>query len=259
MKTVSRALVLLSCLATTSVGAEDAAKQRLDALIASYKALPAYADHGEVTLVVKVGERTLKQVSQASLSFSKPNKLDVRTEFVRIVSDGATLTTVVVPLKKFQTTAVPRKFTEAALRGGPLGAIEFGGVAGLPIVHVLNLVIGDNPARLIEDFAPKLLAEPDMMVEGTSYQVLRLDEADNDDWRFLIDPKTGLLAFVDLVIEGGCHEVVDCRFGHPCRFPPMVCRRRLDHRPKGRSVRLHCAGRIHRRRQARRGCRQGRR
>ena len=105
-------------------------------------------------------------------------------------------------MKKFQTIPAPRKFAESSLRGGPLGAIEFGGLAGLPLVHVLNLVIGDEPERLIQDFTPSILAEPDQVVEGTSYRVLRLDESDNHDWRFLIDPKTGLLAFVDLVVEG---------------------------------------------------------
>ena len=203
MKTASRAaLLLLVGLLATSRAADDEPKRRLDALIASYKALPAYADHGEVTLVVKVGDRAVKQVGKASIAFSRPNKLDVRTEMVRIVSDGTTLTKVVDPLKKYQATPVPKRFNEAALRTGPLGAVEFGGIAGLPIVHVLNLVVGDDPRRLIEDFAPKLVIEPDATVDGLAYQVLRLDEADNDDWRFLIDPKTGLLAFVDLVVEG---------------------------------------------------------
>jgi thiol-disulfide isomerase/thioredoxin len=72
----------------------------------------------------------------------------------------------------------------------------------LPLVHVLNLVIGDDPERLIYDFTPKVLVEPDLVVDGTSYQVLRLDESDNHDWRFLIDPKSGLIRFVDLVVEG---------------------------------------------------------
>ena len=181
---------------------EPEAKARLDALIASYRAIPSYADHGEVTLVVKVGGRELKQSHKASIAFARPNKLDVRTDLVRILSDGSNLTEVVSPLKKYFVTPTPRPFAESMLRGGPLGAIEFGGVAGIPLVHVLNLVIGDEPERLIFDFTPKVLAEADQVVNGVSYRVLRLDESDNFDWRFLIDPKTGLLAFVDLVVEG---------------------------------------------------------
>jgi thiol-disulfide isomerase/thioredoxin len=178
------------------------AKARLDALIAAYRALPAYADHGEVTLVVKVGARELKQVQKASIAFARPNKVDVRTVLVRVVCDGSNVTSSVAPLKKYLVSPAPKKFAESSLRGGPLGSIEFGGVAGLPVVHVLSLVIGDEPERLIYDFTPKVLAEDDQVIDGVSYKVLRLDESDNHDWRFLIDPKTGLLSYIDLVVEG---------------------------------------------------------
>jgi thiol-disulfide isomerase/thioredoxin len=178
------------------------AKVRLDALIAAYRALPSYADQGEVTLIVKVGDRELKQVQKASIAFTRPNKLDVQTNLIRLLSDGKNVTTSVTPLKKYHLTPLPKKFAESTLRGGPLGAVEFGGLPGLPLVHVLNLVIGDDPERLIYDFTPRVLAEPDLVVDGTSYQVLRLDESDNHDWRFLIDPKSGLIRFVDLVVEG---------------------------------------------------------
>ena len=181
---------------------EPETKARLDALIAAYRALPAYADQGAVTLVVKVGDRELKQVQKASITFARPNKLDVRTDLVRVVSDGSNVTSSVAPLKKYYVSPAPKKFAESSLRGGPLGSIEFGGVAGLPLVHVLSLVIGDEPERLIYDFTPRILAEADQVVEGVAYKVLRLDESDNHDWRFLIDPKTGLLGFIDLVVEG---------------------------------------------------------
>jgi hypothetical protein len=181
---------------------EPEAKARLNALIGAYRALPAYSDHGEVKLVVKVGDRELKQAQKASIAFARPNKLDVQTDLVRLVCDGSNVTSSVAPLKKYFVSPAPKKFAESTLRGGAIGAIEFGGIAGLPLVHVLNLVIGDDPERLIYDFTPKVLAEPDQVVEGVSYKVLRLDESDNHDWRFLIDPKSGLLSFVDLVVEG---------------------------------------------------------
>jgi len=178
------------------------AKARLDALIAAYRALPAYADHGEVTLVVKVGARELRQVQKASIAFARPNKVEVRTELVRVVSDGSNVTSSVAPLKKYFVSPAPKKFTESSLRGGALGSIEFGGIVGLPVVHVLSLVIGHEPERLIYDFTPKVLAEDDQVIDGVAYKVLRLDESDNHDWRFLIDPKTGLLSYIDLVVEG---------------------------------------------------------
>ena len=181
---------------------EPEARARLDALIASYRTLPGYADHGSVTLTVKVGGVDRTRVQPASIAFARPGKLDVRTELVRVVSDGSNVTSVVAPLKKYYVTAAPKILAESAIRSGPLGSIEFGGLVGLPIVHVLSLVLGHEPERLIQDFSPRVLAEPDQVVDGVSYHVLRLDESDNHDWRFLIDPKSGLLGFIDLVVEG---------------------------------------------------------
>ena len=178
------------------------AKARFAALIAAYRALPAYADQGEVVVVTEVNGQPIRRVSKASIAFVRPNRLDVETEFVRVLSDGKTVTEVNLPLKKYRVTPAPNPFREAMIRGGPLGSVEFGGMAGLPLAHILNLVIGHEPERLVADFAPKLVVEPDQEVDGTTYQVLRLDEADNHDWRFLIDPKTGLIAQVDLAIEG---------------------------------------------------------
>ena len=192
--------------AATFATSSPEAKARLDALIAAYRALPAYADHGEVVVLTRVGERTTRQVKKGSIAFVRPDKLDVATDLVRVVSDGSTVTEVNLPLKKYQALPVPRPFRESAIRGGPLGSVEFGGMAGLALAHVLNLVIGVEPERLINDFAPKLVIEPDEEVDGVKYSVLRLDEADNHDWRFLIDPKTGLIAHVDLAIEGTATE-----------------------------------------------------
>ena len=178
------------------------ARARFDALIAAYRALPAYADHGAVVVTTQVGDRTIRREQPASVAFVRPNQLAVTTDLVRLVADGTTVHEVNVPLKKVRDTPSPTPFREAMLRGGALGSVEFGGMAGLPMAHVLNLVIGHEPERLVEDFAPKLVVEPDQEVDGTTYQVLRFDEADNHDWRFLIDPKTGLIAHVDLAIEG---------------------------------------------------------
>ena len=189
-------------LPTAPIVATPEARTRFDALIAAYRALPAYADHGEVVVVTEVNGQTVRRVTKASIAFVRPDQLDVETEFVRVLSDGKTVTEVNLPLKKYRVTPTPHPFREAMIRGGPLGSVEFGGMAGLPLAHVLNLVIGHEPERFIADFAPKLVVEPDQELDGTTYQVLRFDEADNHDWRFLIDPKTGLIAQVDLAIEG---------------------------------------------------------
>ena len=180
---------------------DPAAKAVLDGLVAAYKALPGYSDEGTVTLVARVGDQTRTETQKARIQFARPDKLVVETDLVRLVSDGKTATAVVNPFRKYQSGPAPARFGESAFRNGPLGAIEFGGVMGLPLVHALNLVTGDDPNRLIFDFAPKLVAEPDREVDGKTLRSLRLDEADNFDWRFLVDPKTGLLAAIELATD----------------------------------------------------------
>lgn len=182
------------------------ARVRFDALVAAYRALPAYADHGTVTVATSLGDRTTTRTTPASIRFARPNRLDVATDLVRVVADGSNVHEVNIPLKTVRTTPSPEPFREAMLRGGTLGSVEFGGMAGLPLAHVLNLVIGVEPERLVNDFAPKLVIEPDQTVDEVAYQVLRFDEADNHDWRLLIDPKTGLIAHVDLAIEGDAQK-----------------------------------------------------
>lgn len=178
------------------------ARARFDALIAAYRALPAYADHGAVTVLTAIGDRTALRTTPASIRFVRPNRLDVTTDLVRVVADGSSVHEVVIPLKTVRTIPSPEPFREAILRGGALGSVEFGGMAGLPLAHVLNLVIGVEPERLVNDFAPKLVVEPDQVIDGATYQVLRFDEADNHDWRLLIEPISGLIAHVELAIEG---------------------------------------------------------
>ena len=116
-------------------------------------------------------------------------------------------------------------------------------------------MIGDEPERLIYDFTPKVLAEPDQVIDGVSYKVLRLDESDNHDWRFLIDPKSGLLAFVDLVVEGdatkssiagGDTHVESLRWAAGAISTEV---------PGRRGLRLQARRRVHAGRQARRAAR----
>ncbi|WP_435017155.1 TlpA family protein disulfide reductase [Tundrisphaera sp. TA3] len=177
------------------------AKRVLDALISAYKALPAYADQGAVTLVVRIGDATRSETHPARISFERPNRLEVETDLIRLVSDGTTTTSVVKPLRKYLAGPAPSRFAESSFRNGPLGAIELGGAAGLPLVHALNLVTGVEPDRLIFDFAPRVVAEGEKQVEGKAYRSLLLDEADNCGWRFLIDPDTGLLGFIELAVD----------------------------------------------------------
>src|SRR3954451_11270753 len=84
------------------------ARQLLDDVIKAYKALPAYADRGEFTLATTLDGKAHKQRLPLNLSWVRPNKVNLDTELVRLVSDGTTLTTAVAPSKKYTKVPAPR-------------------------------------------------------------------------------------------------------------------------------------------------------
>ena len=66
------------------------------------------------------------------MTFARPNKLDFDAGQVRITSDGTTLTTAVLPLKRYIAAPAPKALGIEAFREGPIGAMIFGGPAGPP-------------------------------------------------------------------------------------------------------------------------------
>ncbi len=101
-------------------------------------------------VAMKIGEKTQKQVMPLKLTFVRPNKLDLDAGQVRITSDGATLTTTVVPLKRYMTAPAPQKIGLETLGEGPIGAALFGGPAGPPMFVLLNLLTAANPGAAVE-------------------------------------------------------------------------------------------------------------
>ena len=70
------------------IAATPEARERFDALVAAYRALPAYADQGEVVVVTQVNDQAIRQTSKARIAFVRPDQLDVETDLVRVLSDG---------------------------------------------------------------------------------------------------------------------------------------------------------------------------
>ena len=126
----------------------------------SYKALKTYSDKGEFVLALKVGGKVQKQVLPMKMTFTRPNKLDFDAGQVRITSDGTTMTTAVVPLKRYTTAPAPKTIGIDAFREGPIGAMIFGGPAGAPMFVLLNLLTSADPAAAIAQFGGTLQVAP---------------------------------------------------------------------------------------------------
>src|SRR5262249_21711410 len=126
----------------------------------SYKALKSYSDKAEFVLALKIGDKLQKEVLPMKMTFERPNKLDFDAGQVRITSDGTTLTTAVVPLKRYTTAPAPKTIGIDSLRGGPIGGLLFGGPAGAPMFVLINLLTSADPAAAVAQFGGTIQLAP---------------------------------------------------------------------------------------------------
>ena len=132
----------------------------------SYRKLKTYSDKGEFVLALKVGGKIQKETLPLKLTFTRPNKLDFDAGQVRITSDGTTMTTAVMPLKRYTTAPAPKAIGIEAFREGPIGAMIFGGPAGAPMFVLLNLLTSADPAAAIAQFGGTLQVAPARVVDA---------------------------------------------------------------------------------------------
>ena len=118
-----------------------------DEVSKAYKGLASYSDQGQFIIAMSIGGKPQKQVLPLKLTLVRPNKVEMDAGQVQITSDGKTMTTAVIPLKRYSTTAAPEKISIETFREGPLGSVLFGGPSGPPMFLLLNLLTAADPAR----------------------------------------------------------------------------------------------------------------
>lgn len=177
------------------------ARQLLDDVAKAYRDLDAYSDQGEFVLAATVNGKSEKIRSPMKLNLVRPDKLRIDAGEVLVVSDGKTLTTSVVPLKKYTIDPAPKTLTFETFRQGPLGSILFGGPSAPPMFILLNLLVGTDPAKTIGELGGTLTIGADREAGGTNCKALVIDQEKGPDIRMLVDPETRLLKGVDLVFD----------------------------------------------------------
>ncbi len=173
-----------------------------------YKALKSYSDKGEFTLAFKVGGNVQRQVLPMKMTFARPNKLDFDSGQVRITSDGTTLTTTVVPLKRYATMPAPKALGIDAFREGPIGAMIFGSPAGPSMFVLLTLLTAEDPAASIAQFGGTLQAPAPAAVDpkvtlanaGSSTITIELDKG-KTELHLKVDPATKLLSSIEMKFD----------------------------------------------------------
>jgi thiol-disulfide isomerase/thioredoxin len=184
------------------------ARALFDEVSRAYKALSSYSDHGQFVVAMKIGEKTQKQVMPLQLTYVRPNKLDLDAGHVRITSDGATVTTAVLPLKRYMTAPAPRKIGLETLAEGPIGAALFGGPAGPSMFVVLNLLTAAEPAAALAQLggtfqrAP-VAAPPPKPADAKREKPALLIELKKWQPSLLlnVDPATKLLSSIDMKLS----------------------------------------------------------
>ena len=176
----------------TAKPADPKAKALLDEVSRAYKALGSYSDQGQFVVAMTIAGKEQKQVMPMKLTFVRPNKLDLDAGPVRVVSDGKTLTTAIIPLKRYTTASAPEAISFETFREGPTGAVLFGGPAGPPMYVLLNLLTAPDAAAALAQLGGSLqLAPEDPKAPAPS---ILIDQTDGPDIRLNVDPSTKLLS-----------------------------------------------------------------
>jgi thiol-disulfide isomerase/thioredoxin len=184
------------------------ARALFDEITKAYKGLTSYSDQGQFIIAMSMGGKPQKQVLPLKLTLVRPNKLEMDAGQVKITSDGKTMTTTVIPLKRYSTTAAPEKIGIEIFREGPLGSVLFGGPSGPPMFLLLNLLTAADPAAAVAQIggslqpAPAAVPKPDGTAAKPENSALLIDLAEGQpDIILTIDPATKLLSGIDMKID----------------------------------------------------------
>lgn len=183
----------------------DAPARMLFAEVAkAYRDLASYFDQGEFVVSMKLGGQERRQTRPMRLTFVRPNRFDLDSGAIRLVCDGKTMTTVIEPLKKYMSAPAPEAVTIDTFREGPTGAILFGGPTAAPSASpmfvLLNLLTGTEPDVLLNQMGGTLrTAKP--QAGSPEGQALLIDLQEGPDLLLRVDPKSKLLASIELKID----------------------------------------------------------
>jgi thiol-disulfide isomerase/thioredoxin len=195
---------------TASKSEDPQARSLFDEVCKAYRALSSYSDDGRFVIAMTIGGRQQKQEMPLKLTLVRPNKIDLDTGAVRLLSDGTTMTTAAMPLKRVAAEPAPSRIEFDTFREGPLGAILFGGPARVPVYVLLNMLTAPNPAAAISQLGGSLqIAPADVRAKGSkppadsksSSSALLIDMVDGPDVLLTVDPATKLLSEIELKLD----------------------------------------------------------
>jgi thiol-disulfide isomerase/thioredoxin len=187
------------------------ARALFDEVAKAYKALSCYSDQGNFVIAMTRNGKSEKQVLPLKLTLARPNKLDLDAGAVRVQSDGTTLTTAVIPSKRYTSAPAPQKLGIETFRQGALGAVLFGGPSGPPMFVLLNLLTAADPSAALSQLGASLKRAPAPPADaarkasaggqGSNPSILIEMEQAKTGMLLTIDPATNLLSRIDMKFD----------------------------------------------------------
>ncbi len=201
----ARLAVALLLLATPARAADvtPEARKLLDDVARGYKALPAYADKGEVTLTyrAKPGAEPVKQTTAASVALVRPNKVAIDAGVVRIVSDGKVMRTITPPFKMYRDVPATAKLTLAEFADGPLGSVETGSPQGLPLHLLLEFLLADDPVKVLVEDARSIKTATPANGGGSPHETIVYEPQVGPTLTLWVDSSRKLIDRVDVAVS----------------------------------------------------------
>jgi thiol-disulfide isomerase/thioredoxin len=197
------AVVLISPAIGAARGDDDPARRALDEVVAAYKALGSYEDHGTLTIAAAIDGQPQRRAWPMAFRLQRPDKFQIEAGGVRLVSDGKTLLTVISATKRYLREPAPARPGLAAVTEGPAGSMVLGGPGGGAAAVVLQLLLGDDPARALLEGGTALRLDPDQDRDGHALHVLILEPRTGPKIRLLADAGSHLVRRVELVGAAG--------------------------------------------------------
>jgi thiol-disulfide isomerase/thioredoxin len=193
--------VLVPAVEKRAPESDPAAKELLGEVAKTYQRLDAYSDQGEFVLSVTTNGNPVVERTPLKVSMVRPNKVRFNTGEVLVVSDGTTVSTEVVPFKKYTTAPAPKTIGIELFQDGALGSMLFGGPSARPMFILLNLLVGSDPVKAIGEVGELFTLEADRVVAGVSCKVLRIESKSGPGLRLLIDSEQKLVRAIDLIFD----------------------------------------------------------
>src|SRR5262249_2960012 len=151
--------------------------------------LGSYSDEGKFVVAMTIDGKRQQETVPLRFAFVRPNKLDLETGDVRLTSDGKTMTTSVLPIKRYTTAPSPEKITFDTFREGPVGAVLFGGPTSIPMFVLTSLLTGSDAAAVVGQLGGAVRMAPDDPKLGTGkHLALMVDRPEGADVRLEVDP-----------------------------------------------------------------------